>query len=138
MNATLTDPQPYQVNVFAGQTTNLTFHFSLAAGGTKAAKSPYGDVQYADPGYQPDGKKRYPLDPPEHARVGWSYIHQGKDADKYTPEQLAALDESSMPSLDFPAPNNAWLGPMLGFGGATVDGVEWPVWPMLEASPARY
>jgi hypothetical protein len=34
VTATLTDPQPYQVNVFAGQTTDLTFHFSLATGGT--------------------------------------------------------------------------------------------------------
>jgi diketogulonate reductase-like aldo/keto reductase len=55
-----------------------------------------------------------------------------------TPEQLTALDESSTPSLDFPAPNNAWLGPMLGFGGTTVDGVEFPVWPMLLTSSARY
>jgi aryl-alcohol dehydrogenase-like predicted oxidoreductase len=55
-----------------------------------------------------------------------------------TPGQLAALEEPSRPSLDFPAPNNAYLGPMLGFGGTTVDGVELPVWPMLQASPTRY
>jgi aryl-alcohol dehydrogenase-like predicted oxidoreductase len=55
-----------------------------------------------------------------------------------TPEQLGALDEPSTPSLDFPAPNNARLGPMLGFGGSTVDGVELPVWPMLQGSSARY
>jgi aryl-alcohol dehydrogenase-like predicted oxidoreductase len=55
-----------------------------------------------------------------------------------TPEQLAALDEPSTPSLDFPAAITAGPGPMLGFGGATVDGVELPVWPMLRNSPARY
>jgi aryl-alcohol dehydrogenase-like predicted oxidoreductase len=55
-----------------------------------------------------------------------------------TAEQLAALDEPSTPSLDFPAAITARLGPMLGFGGATVDGVELPVWPMLVNSPARY
>ncbi|HEV3283273.1 MAG TPA: aldo/keto reductase [Solirubrobacteraceae bacterium] len=54
------------------------------------------------------------------------------------PEQLSALDESSTPSLDFPAAITAGPGPMLGFGGASVDGVELPVWPMLLASPARY
>ncbi|MEA2197621.1 MAG: hypothetical protein QOJ25_1672 [Solirubrobacteraceae bacterium] len=54
------------------------------------------------------------------------------------PEQLAALDEASTPSLDFPAPNNAWLGPMLGFGGTTVDGVEFPVWQALVMSTTRY
>jgi aryl-alcohol dehydrogenase-like predicted oxidoreductase len=55
-----------------------------------------------------------------------------------TPEQLTALDEPSTPSLDFPAGINAGPGPMLGFGGARVDGVELPVWPMLLASSARY
>jgi aryl-alcohol dehydrogenase-like predicted oxidoreductase len=55
-----------------------------------------------------------------------------------TPGQLAALDEPSTPSLDFPAAINAGPGPMLGFGGATVDGVDLPVWPMLLTSSARY
>jgi aryl-alcohol dehydrogenase-like predicted oxidoreductase len=54
------------------------------------------------------------------------------------PEQLATLDEPSAPSLDFPAPNNARLGPMLGFGGTTVDGVQHPAWPALLESSARY
>jgi aryl-alcohol dehydrogenase-like predicted oxidoreductase len=54
------------------------------------------------------------------------------------PEQLAALEEPSAPSLDFPAPNNARLGPMLGFGGATVDGVQLPAWPALLESTVRY
>jgi hypothetical protein len=44
----------------------------------------------------------------------------------------------STPSLDFPAAINAGPGPMLGFGGATADGVELPVWPMLLTSSARY
>jgi aryl-alcohol dehydrogenase-like predicted oxidoreductase len=55
-----------------------------------------------------------------------------------TPEQLAALDEPSTPSLDFPAYVVAGPGPMLGFGGATVDGIELPVWPSLLTSSARY
>jgi aryl-alcohol dehydrogenase-like predicted oxidoreductase len=54
------------------------------------------------------------------------------------PDQLAALEDPSTPSLDFPAPNNAFLGPMLGFGGTTVDGIELPVWPALLESSARY
>jgi aryl-alcohol dehydrogenase-like predicted oxidoreductase len=54
------------------------------------------------------------------------------------PEHLAALEASSAPSLDFPAANNAGLGPMLGFGGTTVDGVQFPAWPALLASSARY
>jgi hypothetical protein len=55
-----------------------------------------------------------------------------------TPEQLGALDEPSTPSLDFPAAITAGLGPMMGFGGATVDGVELPVWPGLLTSSTRY
>jgi aryl-alcohol dehydrogenase-like predicted oxidoreductase len=54
------------------------------------------------------------------------------------PQQLAALDKPSAPSLDFPAAINAGPGPMLGFGGTTVDGVKLPAWPMLLASSARY
>lgn len=54
------------------------------------------------------------------------------------PEQLAALDEISAPSLDFPAAVNAGPGPVLGFGGTTVDGVELPVWPLLLTSSTRY
>jgi len=55
-----------------------------------------------------------------------------------TPEQLAALDEASTPALDFPAAINTGPGPMLGFGGTTVDGVTLPTWPMLLTSPTRY
>jgi aryl-alcohol dehydrogenase-like predicted oxidoreductase len=55
-----------------------------------------------------------------------------------TPEQLAALSEPSTPSLDFPAAITAGISPMFGFGGATVDGVELPVWPQLLTSSARY
>lgn len=52
---------------------------------------PYGDVMYADPGYQSDGKKRYPLDTAEHCRAAWSYIHQADNAAKYSPAQLKRI-----------------------------------------------
>jgi len=55
-----------------------------------------------------------------------------------TPEQLAALDKPSVPALNFPAAITAGPGPMLGFGGSTVDGVELPTWPMLLTNSARY
>ena len=65
----------------------------LAKGGDEPGdgKKPYGDVEYADPGYQEDGKKRYPIDTEAHIRAAWSYIHQKKNADEYTAEQLAAI-----------------------------------------------
>lgn len=57
---------------------------------------PYGDEDYADPGYQSDGKKRYPLTeggkPSEtRIRAAWNYIHKKKNAGKYSAEHLAAI-----------------------------------------------
>jgi uncharacterized Zn finger protein (UPF0148 family) len=58
---------------------------------TEDAKAPYGDVTYADPGYQKDKKKRYPLDTKAHARAAWSYINKAKNAAKYTDAQLSRI-----------------------------------------------
>jgi uncharacterized protein DUF6582 len=54
-------------------------------------KSPYGPVKYADPGFQEDGVKRYPLDSEEHCRAAWAYINMAKNAAQYTPEQLKQI-----------------------------------------------
>jgi phage head maturation protease len=54
-------------------------------------QKPYGDVSYADPGYQKDGKKRYPIDTADHCRAAWSYINQADNASKYSSEHLAAI-----------------------------------------------
>jgi HK97 family phage prohead protease len=54
-------------------------------------KKPYGDVTYADPGYQSDGKARYPLSSEEKCRAAWSYVNMPKNAAMYTSEQLAAI-----------------------------------------------
>lgn len=55
------------------------------------AKAPYGQVEYADPGYQADGVKRYPIDTEAHARAAWSYIHQESNSEKYSADQLASI-----------------------------------------------
>lgn len=60
------------------------------------AKEPYGpasEAHYADPGYQGDKKKRYPLDSEEHCRAAWSYINMPGNASKYTPDQVKAIKE---------------------------------------------
>jgi hypothetical protein len=54
-------------------------------------KKPYGDVTYADPGYQSDGKKRYPIDTEEHIRAAWSYINKPANAGKYSSSQASAI-----------------------------------------------
>jgi hypothetical protein len=58
---------------------------------TEAAKSPYGNVAYADPGYQKDKVKRYPINGAGHVRAAWSYINQPKNAKLYTAAQLARI-----------------------------------------------
>lgn len=52
---------------------------------------PYGNVKYADPGYQSDKKKRYPLDNEDHIRAAWSYINKPKNSGKYSPEDAAKV-----------------------------------------------
>ena len=59
-------------------------------------KKPYGDVPYADPGYQKDGKKRYPLDTKEHAKAAWGFINQAKNAAKYAADKLAKVKAKIM------------------------------------------
>ena len=50
-----------------------------------------GGGDFADPGFQPDGEKRYPLDTAAQIRSAWSYIHQARNASLYTAEQLAQV-----------------------------------------------
>jgi HK97 family phage prohead protease len=57
-------------------------------------KAPYGDVQYADPGYQADKQKRYPIDTEQHVRAAWSYINQADNAAKYSAENLATVKDN--------------------------------------------
>jgi hypothetical protein len=58
---------------------------------TGAAKEPYGNVNYADPGYQDDKKKRYPIDTEEHIRAAWSYINHPDNASKYQGGHLDSI-----------------------------------------------
>ena len=57
----------------------------------EADKKPYGDVSYADPGYQKDKKKRYPIDTEKHVRAAWSYVNQGDNSKLYSSAQLARV-----------------------------------------------
>ena len=57
----------------------------------KDSKKPYGDVEYADPGYQKDGKKRYPIDTASHIKAAWDYIHMPKNAKKYSKSEVSAI-----------------------------------------------
>lgn len=50
-----------------------------------------GNVEYADPGYQPDRKKRYPIDTDAHIRAAWGYINKPGNAGKYNSDQLRQI-----------------------------------------------
>ena len=52
---------------------------------------PYGNVSYADPGLQADGKKRYPVDTAKHVKAALAYISKKKNAGKYSTGQLAKI-----------------------------------------------
>ena len=52
---------------------------------------PYGDVEYADPGYQDDKKKRYPIDTEKHIRAAWNYINKPKNGGKYSADEVKRI-----------------------------------------------
>src|ERR1700735_5102807 len=58
-----------------------------AEGGERMA----GDIDYADPGYRADGRKRYPLDGERHIRAAWSFIHMAGNAARYTVGDLQQI-----------------------------------------------
>lgn len=60
----------------------------------KNPKEPYGppaQADYADPGYQADKKKRYPLDSADHVRAAWNFINIQSYASKYNASQLRSI-----------------------------------------------
>lgn len=59
----------------------------------KAQKPAADDGPYADPGYQADKKKRYPLDTKARAKSAWSYISQPDNARLYTSAQLKRVKQ---------------------------------------------
>ena len=63
------------------------------------ASKPYGNVVYADPGYQADKVARYPVDTKAHAKSAWSYINMPKNAKLYTSAQLKRIKGRIMAAL---------------------------------------
>lgn len=55
-------------------------------------EKPYGNVTYADPGYQNDKKKRYPIDTKAHVRAAASYFGKASNRKKYSATQIKAID----------------------------------------------
>lgn len=53
--------------------------------------TPYGDVEYADAGFQSDGVKRFPIDTEPHARLTLQYLQDSANAGAYTKNQLSQM-----------------------------------------------
>lgn len=51
-----------------------------------------GAGSYADPGWQADGNKRYPLDTEAHVKAASSYFGRPRNRKKYTAEQVKKID----------------------------------------------
>lgn len=90
---------PKMANAFGDETMHSPFTGDQQGGQQQmsqpveefAAKAePYGDVEYADPGYR-DNKKRYPINDERHVRAAWAYINVASNASEYSPEQLKAI-----------------------------------------------
>lgn len=47
---------------------------------------------FADPGFQADGQKRYPLDSEKQIRAAWGYIHHAPNRAPYTTQQLDHIE----------------------------------------------
>lgn len=69
------------------------------------------DLNYADPGYQSDGKRRYPIDTESHIRAAWNYINRPSNAQRYTADQFgrirAAIIAAWKEKIDIEGPPSA-------------------------------
>jgi Caudovirus prohead serine protease len=86
----------------------------------KDAAKPYGDVDYADPGYQEDKKKRYPIDTEAHIRAAWNYINKDKNQAQYSSAQVASIKRKIIAAwkkkIDKDGPPSADAGEKLAKG----------------------
>lgn len=72
------------------QPVRVTESAAVTEATTPAAK-PYGDVEYADPGWQKDGKARYPLNTAKKVKAAWSYINVAANQEPYKAKQLQRI-----------------------------------------------
>ncbi|WP_410676662.1 DUF6582 domain-containing protein [Amycolatopsis sp. cmx-4-68] len=72
------------------QPVRVTETTAITEATTSAAKAS-GDVEYADPGFQKDGKARYPLSSAKKVKAAWSYINDPDNAKPYKAKQLQQI-----------------------------------------------
>lgn len=75
----------------AGAVTGLVAAAMTKVGSKKGQAANTAGSSFADPGYQKDGQKRYPLDTKEEVQAASRYIGQKRNAARYTPAQVARI-----------------------------------------------
>jgi hypothetical protein len=78
---------------------------------------------YADPGYQADKKKRYPIDTKARAKAAWSYVSQADNARLYTSAQLKRIKQRIVKALK-------------GFGVQVATQEGWLIEPSTQVTEA--
>lgn len=81
-----------EANIITETDTDEKGAAALKSGKPAAPPTP-GASNYADPGYQNDKAKRYPLDTATHAKAAWSYINMPRNAKNYTEPQLKRIKD---------------------------------------------
>lgn len=85
---------------------------ALKSGKPAAAPTKAPSGSYADPGYQDDKAKRYPIDTKAHAKAAWSYINQAKQAKNYTAAQLKRIKgriKAALKKFGVDVTDESWL-----------------------------
>ncbi|MGW2520445.1 DUF6582 domain-containing protein [Streptomyces sp. NPDC001617] len=78
---------------------------------------------FADPGYQPDKKKRYDLSTKARAKAAWSYVNQADNARLYTSAQLKRIKQRITKALK-------------GFGVTVAAQEGWLIEPAAQVTEA--
>ncbi len=107
------------------------------------SSKPYGDVEYADPGYREDGQKRYPIDTEEHIRAAWSYIQHPDNRRFYTAEQLTHIENKIIAAwkkvIDSDGPPSAKSGGSRVVHKVHADNSQFGMeFVLSDATPDRY
>lgn len=93
------------------------------ADAAKAETPVPGGGPYADPGYQADKKKRYPVDTKARAKAAWSYVNQADNARLYTSAQLKRIKQRITKALK-------------GFGVTVAAQEGWLIEPAVQVTEA--
>src|SRR5258705_10126939 len=67
-------------------------------------------LRHADPGWLPDGRARYPIDTPEHARASLACLEEPGTADQYPPRRQTVLRSRIRRALHRFDPNRQYEG----------------------------